>query len=121
DDGGRLTLQHHDRLFDVVGVQRDLGAGREDRDAGGDLVALGVPFADQWERLDARAPVERLDVVRVQNVRVADWLVVAVLVVHLRLRRAAAASGYRRVDGACRESGSTRARQTAWDIGISEM
>src|SRR5712691_3538296 len=55
---GGFALQDHNRLFDVVRVQRDLRAGRKDGHTGRDLVADGVPLTHQRDSLHARTAVE---------------------------------------------------------------
>src|SRR3954468_19036158 len=85
DDGGRLAFEDHHRLLDVVGVQGDLRARPEDRHPGGDLVALGVPLADQRDGLDASPAIEQFDVGGVQDLRIADGSIARGLIGHRRL------------------------------------
>src|SRR3954447_16133748 len=72
DHGRGLALVYQDGLLDVVRVQWDAGAGREDRHAGGDPVLRAVPLADERDRRDSVAAVEALHLLRAQHHRGRD-------------------------------------------------
>src|SRR3954470_18591933 len=72
DHGRGLALVYQDGLLDVVRVQWDAGARREDGHAGGDPVLRAVPLADERDRRDPVAAVEPLDLLRAQHHRRRD-------------------------------------------------